>query len=230
VAQYTVEKLNQLGAVPVTLSDSDGFIHDSKGISPEKLAFVLDLKNVRRGRISEYAKKFGCEYVAGKRPWVVKCDAAFPSATQNEISGDDAATLIKNGCKVIAEGANMPSTPEAIEQFLEAKVLYGPGKAANAGGVATSGLEMSQNSARLSWTSAEVDARLKGIMQSIPRGRLQDRQGLRPAHQLRDGREHRRLRQGRRLDARSGCGLADVLFTGLGRAGGIPPVAAKAVS
>ena len=167
VAQYTVEKLNQLGAVPVTLSDSDGFIHDSKGISPEKLAFVLDLKNVRRGRISEYAKKFGCEYVAGKRPWVVKCDAAFPSATQNEISGDDAATLLKNGCKVIAEGANMPSTPEAIEQFLEAKVLYGPGKAANAGGVATSGLEMSQNSARLSWTSAEVDARLKGIMQSI---------------------------------------------------------------
>ena len=167
VAQYTVEKLNQLGAVPVTLSDSDGFIHDSKGISPEKLAFVLDLKNVRRGRISEYAKKFGCEYVAGKRPWVVKCDAAFPSATQNEISGDDAATLLKNGCKVIAEGANMPSTPEAIEQFLEAKVLYGPGKAANAGGVATSGLEMIQNSARLSWTSAEVDARLKGIMQSI---------------------------------------------------------------
>jgi len=167
VAQYTVEKLNQLGAVPVTLSDSDGFIHDPKGISPEKLAFVLDLKNVRRGRISEYAKKFGCEYVAGKRPWVVKCDAAFPSATQNEISGDDAATLLKNGCKVIAEGANMPSTPEAIEQFLKAKVLYGPGKAANAGGVATSGLEMSQNSARLSWTSAEVDARLKGIMQSI---------------------------------------------------------------
>jgi glutamate dehydrogenase (NADP+) len=167
VAQYTVEKLNQLGAVPVTLSDSDGFIHDPKGISPEKLAFVLDLKNVRRGRISEYAKKFGCEYVAGKRPWVVKCDAAFPSATQNEIGGDDAATLLKNGCKVIAEGANMPSTPEAIEQFLKAKVLYGPGKAANAGGVATSGLEMSQNSARLSWTSAEVDARLKGIMQSI---------------------------------------------------------------
>ena len=167
VAQYTVEKLNQLGAVAVTLSDSDGTIYDPKGISPEKLEFVMELKNVRRGRIQEYAKKFGCEFVAGKRPWVVKCDAAFPSATQNEISGDDAATLIKNGCKVIAEGANMPSTPEAIEQFLEAKVLYGPGKAANAGGVATSGLEMSQNSARLSWTSAEVDARLKGIMQSI---------------------------------------------------------------
>jgi glutamate dehydrogenase (NADP+) len=167
VAQYTIEKLNQLGAIPVTLSDSDGFIHDPKGIGPEKLAFVLELKNVRRGRVSEYAKKFGCEYVAGKRPWGVKCDAAFPSATQNEISGDDAATLLKNGCKVISEGANMPSTPEAIEQFLKAKVLYGPGKAANAGGVATSGLEMSQNSARLSWTSAEVDARLKGIMQSI---------------------------------------------------------------
>ncbi len=167
VAQYTIEKLNQLGAIPVTLSDSDGFIHDPKGISPEKLAFVLELKNVRRGRVSEYAKKFGCEYVAGKRPWGVKCDAAFPSATQNEINSDDAATLLKNGCKVISEGANMPSTPEAIEQFLKAKVLYGPGKAANAGGVATSGLEMSQNSARLSWTSAEVDARLKGIMQSI---------------------------------------------------------------
>jgi glutamate dehydrogenase (NADP+) len=167
VAQYTVEKLNQLGALPVTLSDSDGFIHDPKGISPEKLAFVLELKNVRRGRISEYAKKFGCEYVAGKRPWVVKCDAAFPSATQNEIDGNDAAALLKNGCTVITEGANMPSTPEAIEQFLKAKVLYGPGKAANAGGVATSGLEMSQNSLRLSWTREEVDARLKGIMQSI---------------------------------------------------------------
>ena len=167
VAQYTVEKLNQLGALPVTLSDSDGFIHDPKGISPEKLAFVLDLKNVRRGRIQEYAKKFGCEFVAGKRPWVVKCDAAFPSATQNEIDGKDADTLLKNGCTVIAEGANMPSTPEAVEKFIKAKVLYGPGKAANAGGVATSGLEMSQNSMRLSWTREEVDAKLKGIMQAI---------------------------------------------------------------
>ena len=167
VAQYTVEKLNQLGALPVTLSDSDGFIHDPKGISPEKLAFVLDLKNVRRGRIQEYAKKFGCEFVAGKRPWVVKCDAAFPSATQNEIDGGDADTLLKNGCTVIAEGANMPSTPEAVEKFIKAKVLYGPGKAANAGGVATSGLEMSQNSMRLSWTREEVDAKLKGIMQAI---------------------------------------------------------------
>jgi glutamate dehydrogenase (NADP+) len=167
VAQYTVEKLNQLGAIPVTLSDSDGFIHDPKGITPEKLAYVLELKNVRRGRIQEYAKKFGCEFVAGKRPWVVKCDAAFPSATQNEVDGSDADTLLKNGCYLIAEGANMPSTPEAVDKFLAAKVLYGPGKAANAGGVATSGLEMSQNSMRLSWTRAEVDAKLKSIMQSI---------------------------------------------------------------
>jgi glutamate dehydrogenase (NADP+) len=167
VAQYTVEKLNQLGAVPVTLSDSDGFIHDPKGISPDKLAFVMELKNVRRGRIEEYAKKYGCEFVARKRPWSVKCDAAFPSATQNEVDGNDAAALLKNGCTVVAEGANMPSTPEAIDQFLKAKILYGPGKAANAGGVATSGLEMSQNSQRLSWTREEVDARLKGIMQAI---------------------------------------------------------------
>jgi glutamate dehydrogenase (NADP+) len=167
VAQYTVEKLNQLGAVPVTLSDSDGFIHDPKGVTPDKLAFVLELKNVRRGRIQEYAKKYGCEFVAGKRPWVVKCDAAFPSATQNEIEGKDADALLKNGCYVITEGSNMPSTPEAVEKFIEAKVLYGPGKAANAGGVATSGLEMSQNSMRLSWTREEVDAKLKGIMQAI---------------------------------------------------------------
>jgi glutamate dehydrogenase (NADP+) len=167
VAQYTVEKLTELGAVAVTLSDSDGFIHDPKGISPEKLAFVLELKNVRRGRISEYATKFGCEYMAGKRPWGVKCDCAFPSATQNEIDGNDAATLLKNGCKLVAEGANMPSTPAAIDQYLKAKIMYGPGKAANAGGVATSGLEMSQNAMRLGWTRQEVDARLKLIMQSI---------------------------------------------------------------
>jgi glutamate dehydrogenase (NADP+) len=167
VAQYTVEKLHQLGAVAVTLSDSDGYIHDPKGIDPDKLAFVMELKNVRRGRIQEYAKKYGCEYVAGKRPWGVKCDCAFPSATQNEIDGNDAATLLKNGCKLVAEGANMPSTPEAIEQYLKAKIMYGPGKAANAGGVATSGLEMSQNSMRLAWTRDEVDARLKLIMQSI---------------------------------------------------------------
>jgi len=167
VAQYTVEKLNQMGAKAVTLSDSDGFIHDPKGITPEKLEFVLELKNLRRGRIKEYADKFGAEYHAGKRPWGVKCDAAFPSATQNEIDGKDADTLLKNGCYVVAEGANMPTTPEGVEKFIKARILYGPGKAANAGGVATSGLEMSQNYMALSWTREEVDNRLKMIMYSI---------------------------------------------------------------
>ncbi len=168
VAQYTVQKLSQLGAKSVTLSDSDGFIYDPDGIDEEKLAFVMDLKNVKRGRISEYAKKYSkATYTAGKRPWSVKCDCAFPSATQNEISGDDAKELVKNGCKLVAEGANMPSTPEAIEVFQQNGLLYAPGKASNAGGVATSGLEMSQNSMRLSWSRDEVDAKLKGIMKSI---------------------------------------------------------------
>jgi len=168
VAQYTVEKINQLGGKVVTLSDSDGFIYDAEGITPEKLAFVMDLKNVKRGRISEYTKKFPkATYTAGQRPWSVKCDCAFPSATQNEISGKDAEALVKNGCKLVAEGANMPSTPEAIEIFQKNKLLYAPGKASNAGGVATSGLEMSQNSIRLSWPREEVDAKLKGIMKSI---------------------------------------------------------------
>ena len=167
VAQYTVEKLNQLGAKVVTLSDSAGSIYDKDGINAEKLAFVMELKNVKRGRIKEYADKFGCKYFEGKRPWSVKCNCAFPSATQNEISGDDAATLLKNGCTLVAEGANMPSTPEAIEQFLAAKIMYAPGKASNAGGVATSGLEMSQNSMRYSWTREEVDNRLHMIMQDI---------------------------------------------------------------
>jgi len=167
VAQYTVEKLNQLGAKAVTLSDSSGSIYDPDGIDDEKLAFVLDLKNIRRGRIKEYADKYDVEYLEGKRPWGIKCNCAFPSATQNEINGDDAATLLKNGCTLVAEGANMPSTPEAIEQFLEKKIMYGPGKAANAGGVATSGLEMSQNSMRLSWTREEVDERLHNIMIAI---------------------------------------------------------------
>jgi len=166
-AQYTVEKLNQLGAKVVSLSDSNGAIHDPDGIDDEKLAFVLELKNVRRGRIKEYAEKFGVEYLEGKRPWGIKCDCAFPSATQNEISGEDAKTLLKNGCYLIVEGANMPSTPEAIEQFIANKILYGPAKAANAGGVATSGLEMSQNSLRLSWTREEVDERLHNIMIAI---------------------------------------------------------------
>jgi len=168
VAQYTVEKLNQLGGKVVSLSDSDGFIHDPDGIDADKLAFVMDLKNVKRGRISEYTKKFPkATYTAGERPWSIKCDCAFPSATQNEISGKDAETLVKNGCKLVAEGANMPSTPEAIEVFQKAKILYAPGKASNAGGVATSGLEMSQNSMRLCWSRDEVDSRLKGIMKDI---------------------------------------------------------------
>jgi glutamate dehydrogenase (NADP+) len=167
VAQYTIEKLLQLGAKPVTLSDSDGSIYDQNGITPEKLAWAMELKNVRRGRIREYADKFGARYLAGQRPWSIPCDCAFPSATQNEIDGEDAKTLLRNGCKLVAEGANMPSTPEAIEAYLHAKILYGPGKAANAGGVATSGLEMSQNSMRLNWGSKEVEARLHEIMINI---------------------------------------------------------------
>jgi len=167
VAQYTVEKLLQLGAKPITLSDSDGSIYDKDGISAEKLAWVMDLKNVRRGRIKEYADKYGAKFLAGQRPWSVPCQCAFPSATQNEIDGDDAAALVKNGCFVVAEGANMPSTPEAVEVFIEKKVLYGPGKAANAGGVATSGLEMSQNSMRMSWSREEVDQKLHNIMIAI---------------------------------------------------------------
>jgi len=167
VAQYTVQKLNELGAKAVSLSDSAGTIYDPDGVDAEKLAFVLELKNVKRGRIKEYADKFGVEYREGKRPWDIKCDCAFPSATQNEIDENDAKTLIKNGCKVVSEGANMPSTPEAVEQFVANKILYGPGKAANAGGVAVSGLEMSQNSQRLSWTSEEVDQKLQDIMAAI---------------------------------------------------------------
>jgi glutamate dehydrogenase (NADP+) len=169
VAQYTVEKLLQLGAKPVTLSDSAGSIYDANGITAEKLAYVLELKNVRRGRIREYAEKFGARFVEGQRPWSVPCDCAFPSATQNEITGEDAAVLLKNGCKLVAEGANMPSMPEAVEAFLRARILFGPGKAANAGGVATSGLEMSQNSMRLGWNREEVDQRLHRIMVDIHR-------------------------------------------------------------
>jgi len=168
VAQYTVEKLNTLGATAVTLSDSSGFIHDPAGINAEKLAWVMELKNVRRGRISEYADHFeGAEYYPGERPWGVKCDCAFPSATQNEVSAGEAQTLINNGCFVVSEGANMPTEPGGIDIFIENKILYGPGKAANAGGVAVSGLEMSQNSLRLSWSREEVDQRLQGIMKAI---------------------------------------------------------------
>ncbi len=167
VAQYAVQKVNELGGKAITLSDSNGTIYDPSGIDPEKLAYVIDLKEKKRGRISEYAVKYKCEYYEGKRPWGVKCDIALPCATQNEVNADDAATLVKNGCKCVAEGANMPTEPGGIEVFLKAKILYGPGKAANAGGVATSGLEMSQNSLRLSWTREEVDQRLHGIMKSI---------------------------------------------------------------
>jgi glutamate dehydrogenase/leucine dehydrogenase len=167
VAQYTVEKVNELGGKCVTLSDSEGFIYDPKGIDADKLNYVMWLKNEKRGRIKEYADKYGCDYFPGERPWGIKCDVALPSATQNEINGEEAKTLVKNGCICVSEGANMPSTPDAVEVYLAAKILFGPGKAANAGGVATSGLEMSQNSMRLSWTREEVDAKLKSIMINI---------------------------------------------------------------
>jgi glutamate dehydrogenase (NADP+) len=167
VAQYTVEKLIELGAKVVTLSDSNGYIYDPDGIDSEKLEYVKELKEIYRGRIREYAEKYNCKYVEGARPWSEKCDIALPSATQNEIGADEAETLVTNGCLAVSEGANMPSTPGAIEVFQKAKILYAPGKAANAGGVATSGLEMTQNSVRLSWSREEVDAKLKGIMQNI---------------------------------------------------------------
>ncbi|NVN17261.1 NADP-specific glutamate dehydrogenase [Muricauda sp. HICW] len=168
VAQYAAEKVLHLGGKVLTLSDSAGYIYDKDGIDEEKLAFVMDLKNNKRGRISEYADKYAsAEYHSGETPWKVECDIALPCATQNELNGDDAKTLIKNGCIAVAEGANMPSTPEAIHAFHDAKILFAPGKASNAGGVATSGLEMSQNSLRISWTREEVDKRLKGIMSDI---------------------------------------------------------------
>lgn len=168
VAEYAAEKLIQLGAKVVTLSDSNGYIYDKDGITQEKLDWVKELKTVRRGRISEYAKQFpSAEYHEGKKVWEVKCDCAFPCATQNELLGDDAKTLVANGCKLVAEGANMPSNIDAINTFLEAKILYAPGKASNAGGVATSGLEMSQNSERLSWSANEVDEKLHNIMINI---------------------------------------------------------------
>jgi len=167
VAQHATQKAIQLGAKVVTLSDSNGSIYDPDGIDEEKLNFVFELKNVRRGRIREYAEKYKVEYWENERPWKVKCDIALPCATENEISGEEAKMLVKNGCICVAEGANMPSTPEAIDVFQSAKILFGPGKAANAGGVAVSGLEMTQNSMRLSWTREEVDNKLKEIMRNI---------------------------------------------------------------
>ena len=167
VAQYTMEKLIQLGAKPLTCSDSDGYIYDPDGIDAEKLAYIMELKNIERGRIREYAEKYGVKYVAGQKPWFEKADIAMPSATQNEINGEAARALVANGVIAVSEGANMPSTPEAIAVFQEAKLLYAPGKAANAGGVAVSGLEMSQNSERLHWSREEVDQKLHDIMNDI---------------------------------------------------------------
>jgi glutamate dehydrogenase (NADP+) len=168
VAQYAAEKATQLGGKVVTMSDSSGYIYDEAGIDAEKLAYVMEIKNVNYGRISDYVKKYpSAKFVEGKRPWEVKCDIALPCATQNELNEEEAKTLVANGCFCVAEGANMPSTPEAVTIFQNAKILFAPGKASNAGGVATSGLEMSQNSLRLSWSSEEVDERLKGIMKNI---------------------------------------------------------------
>tara|TARA_Y100001934_G_C12334057_1_gene766617 strand:+ start:67 stop:1401 length:1335 start_codon:yes stop_codon:yes gene_type:complete len=166
VAQYACEKVNELGGKVVALSDSSGYIYDPEGIDSDKLKFIMELKNIKRGRINEYAKKYGCAFQEG-RPWNIKCDIALPCATQNELNEKEANQLIKNGCICVAEGANMPSTPEAISVFQNSKILFAPGKASNAGGVATSGLEMSQNSLRMSWTREEVDAKLKQIMNDI---------------------------------------------------------------
>lgn len=167
VAQYATEKVNDLGGKVVTLSDSGGTVYDKDGVDPEKLAFVIELKNVKRGRIKEYAEKFNAEYMEGSRPWSVNCDVALPCATQNELNESEAKELVNNGCIAVAEGANMPTEPAAVSHFLDKKILFGPGKAANAGGVAVSGLEMSQNSMRLSWAREEVDERLHSIMKSI---------------------------------------------------------------
>jgi glutamate dehydrogenase (NADP+) len=168
VAQYAIEKATQLGGKVVTASDSSGYIYDADGITAEKLAYIMEIKNINYGRISDYVIKYpSSKFVSGKRPWEVKCDIALPCATQNELNGEEAKELIANGCTCVAEGANMPSTPEAVTEFLKSKILFAPGKASNAGGVATSGLEMSQNSLRLSWTSEEVDQRLKNIMLNI---------------------------------------------------------------
>ncbi len=168
VAQYATEKATELGAKVVTMSDSSGYIYDADGIDAEKLAHVMEIKNVRRGRISAYTEKYpSAKFFKGERPWGVKCDVALPCATQNELNGEEAKILVANGCICVAEGANMPSTPEAIHEFIKANILFAPGKASNAGGVATSGLEMSQNSLRLSWTRKEVDEKLKQIMEDI---------------------------------------------------------------
>ena len=167
VAQFAAEKVIDLGGIPVTVSDSSGSIYDPKGIDRDKLKYIMNLKNIRRGRINEYAKEYDCEFMEGKRPWEISCDIALPCATQNEINNIDAQSLINNGCLCVSEGANMPTEPDAVEMFQENNVLFGPGKASNAGGVAVSGLEMSQNSMRLKWTRDEVDNKLHDIMKQI---------------------------------------------------------------
>lgn len=167
VSQYAIEKINQLGGKVVTISDSNGTVWDKDGIDPSKWEYLMDLKNVKRGRVKEYADEFKCEYHEGRRPWFVPCDIALPCATENELTGEEAQTLVRNGCICVAEGANMPTTPDGVDVFLKNKVLYGPGKAANAGGVATSGLEMAQNSMRIAWPREEVDGRLHQIMTAI---------------------------------------------------------------
>ncbi len=185
VAQYTAEKVIELGGKVVTMSDSDGYIYDPDGIDREKLDYIMELKNLYRGRIREYAEKYGCKYVPGAKPWGEKADIALPSATQNELNGDHARQLVANGVIAVSEGANMPSTPEAIRVFQEAKILYAPGKAANAGGVSVSGLEMTQNAIKLGWTKEEVDERLKSIMKNIHE-----------AYQLREGCQRGRFHEG----------------------------------
>jgi len=167
VSQYAIQKVNEFGGLVTTISDSDGFIHDPEGIKGEKLEYLMDLKNVRRGRVKEYGEEFGAKFYQGHRPWSIKCDVALPCATQNEINAKEAASLVNNGCICVSEGANMPTVPEGVKLFLDNKILYGPGKAANAGGVATSALEMTQNSMRLSWSREEVDEKLRTIMSSI---------------------------------------------------------------
>ncbi len=167
VATYTAKKLLSLGAKVISMSDSDGCIHVPEGLTEEQLEYIFTLKNIYRGRISEFAEEYGCEYVPGGRPWSYPCDIAMPSATQNELNGENARTLLANGCIAVSEGANMPSTPEAIKEFLAARILYAPGKAANAGGVSVSGLEMAQNAQKISWTEEEVDDKLRRIMADI---------------------------------------------------------------
>jgi glutamate dehydrogenase (NADP+) len=203
--------VDKLGGTVLTLSDSNGSIHDEQGLDERKLAFVMDLKNNRRARIAEYRERYpDAHYLEGERPWSVPCDIALPCATENELNAEDAATLLENGCFCVAEGANMPCDPDAVEKLHDAGILFAPGKASNAGGVAVSGLEMTQNAQRLAWTRKEVDKRLHLIMSEIhhlrevrPQGRL---------HQLRRRRQRRRLHQGRRRDARPGSGVGPLLI------------------